>query len=89
MIILGVVVLYIRLSQEWPAAKVKPTGEQTILDWNFFTSLSANFYCDCSNILFFDSDIQWWVEYPMTCLLKTTSYKEKAHYWYQTITHWR
>ena len=50
MILLRVVVLYIRLSQEWPAAKVKPTGDQTILDWKFFISLNANFYCDCSNI---------------------------------------
>ena len=81
-------VLYIHLSQEWPAAKVKPTGDQTILDWKLFTSLSADFYCYCSNIFFY-SDIQWWVEYPMTFLLKTTSYWEKAHNWYLTITHRR
>ena len=43
MIILGVVVLYIGLSQEWPAANVKTTGYQTVKDRKLFTRLSANF----------------------------------------------
>ena len=52
MIILGVVFLYINLSQEWPAAKVKPTSYQTVQDRKLFIRLSANFYCNSSNILF-------------------------------------
>ena len=89
MIIFGVVFLYIGQSQEWPAAKVEPTGDQTVLNRKLITSLSANFYFDSSNILFLDPDIHGWVEYQMTRLLKTTSYWETAHDWYLTITHRR
>ena len=89
MILLNVVFLYIRLRQDSPAAKVKPTGYQFLLDRKLFSSLNAHFYCDSINIFFFDFDIQWWVEYPMTCCLKATSYWEKAHYWYRTINHRR
>ena len=50
MIILGVVFLYIGLSEELPAAKVKPTGYQTVKDRKLFTRYSENFYFDSCNI---------------------------------------
>lgn len=81
--------LCIRICQEWPAVKVNLAGDTTILDKTFFTSLGANFYCDSINILFPDPDIQKRIKYSMTCLLKTTWYLQKAHYWYVTISHRR
>ena len=50
MIILGDMVPYIGLRQKWPAAEVKATGDQTILDRKLFTSLGANFHCDSIEI---------------------------------------
>ena len=67
---LGVVFLYIGLSQEWLTAKVKPTGYETVQERKPFIRLIANLYFDSSNILLFYYYIPRLVEYLMTCFFK-------------------
>ena len=49
---------YIGLRQEWPAVEVEATGDHSILNREFLTSLGAHFHGDSIDILFLDSHIQ-------------------------------
>ena len=89
MLRLGVVVPFIGLSQKWSAAKVEATSDHIVLNRKLFTCFGGDFHRDSSDILFPDSYIQGWVEYPMTHFLKLTFYWKKSHYRYLTITHRR
>ena len=53
MIILGVAFLYIHLSQEWPAAKVKAKGEQTILGKKNSSRVSVQMFSVIVEIFYF------------------------------------
>ena len=68
---------------------MKTADDISVFDKKVFTNPGANFDSDTIYNLFLDLYIQRRIEYPMSIVLEMSSYWNKPHYWYLTISNMR